>query len=378
MRNLARVLKIMTAALSAAMWLMGLAEQASGQVYPLWYEYVSQTCENGTCSVRRTTVMGSAVCIGRVNRGEPKWLYLTAAHNLTNGVPPRVWDGGSWVRARVLEVDTTMDVALLGIVSAREIPSASLATRPLADNEDCLFVAWLEAKRKVRAKTRVIRPVRRLVKGREPRWQDPFLFSVSHQAVPSNSGGGIIQDGVLYGVVFGDPGRAGLCTDASFIRAWMRSRRRGVYESVHVSASVAPAPASTSAPEAPAPPATSAPEAPALPATGCECAKSLIELRAKQGSLSKENAELKDRVKELSVQVGQLGRGFTVVFEPGDDPGEHGSEIEVKPGGKLVLPPVRLRLRTLDPDGNVVGETYTDAAPLGLPLQMKYQQQKDK
>lgn len=75
----------------------------------------------------------------------------------------------------------------------------------------------------------------------------------------------------------------------------------------------------------------------------------------------------------LSVMEWLREAGFTVIFEAGDDESEVERQVEVKlNGGELRIPPMILRIRNVNREGNQIGEPLFDSAPLGSPLKLKF------
>lgn len=75
---------------------------------------------------------------------------------------------------------------------------------------------------------------------------------------------------------------------------------------------------------------------------------------------------------KLSVMEWLRNSGFTVIFEAGDDESEIERQVEVKlSGGELRIPPMVLRVRNVNREGNQVGKPLFDIAPLGSPHSLK-------
>ena len=76
---------------------------------------------------------------------------------------------------------------------------------------------------------------------------------------------------------------------------------------------------------------------------------------------------------KLSVKEWLDSAGFMVIFEAGDDESEVERQVEVKlNGGELRIPPMVLRVRNVNREGNQVGNPLFDTAPLGFPLKLKF------
>ena len=76
---------------------------------------------------------------------------------------------------------------------------------------------------------------------------------------------------------------------------------------------------------------------------------------------------------KLSVKEWLDSAGFMVIFEAGDDESEVERQVEVKlNGGELRIPPMILRVRNVNREGNQVGNPLFDTAPLGFPLKLRF------
>jgi hypothetical protein len=279
-----------------ALELLGLCAAADAQVYPLHYAHTEKRCNTSSCEIVRTHVYGSAVCVGRVPGWQRKWFIVTAAHNITPGVTPNVWDGVAWVPAKVLEIDRDRDICLLGIETLQNMKFLPVARRrPLAGHEVRIF-AFIKSDQRVQRASFVS----------QRRWIKPYLFSVTGAAAHGNSGGAVIYQGELSGlIVMKDDGiNETLVVDGPTIYAWLIERNRFTVE--------ATPPVNTPPPPAAATAGTAEPPGQDVPAPrgrdcGCPVAKCQCrELSDKLAALSGELRALSGERDRLSGELAAL------------------------------------------------------------------------
>lgn len=120
-------------------------------------------------------------------------------------------------------------------------------------------------------------------------------------------------------------------------------------------------------PPAPAPPGPKGPKGDkGDPGTDGTDGKTVVGPQGPPGEVSEEMIR-------KAVEKALAERSFKVVFEAGDEPGEEMRTVIVSlDGGVLRIPAQHLIIRNVDKDGQQVGSSLADVAPLGKPLKFRF------
>jgi len=317
---------------------------------------------------------------------------LTAAHNVRDWDkrqwPVVIMADGSQFHAKVVAVNTNLDVALLAI----RPPTAE----PVSVFNGCtLKGVALTIHGYGSGQYRVVKGS--VVKYCSVSSKEPIEWNavrIGSQVRPGDSGGPMLDSqGRLRAIVWGSNADGACGTTTQFINAWLRrlgtghqaKKTRWRQGSQQNPATCRPKPVRF-------PTAKPVITTPQQPSQTNDQLVTLLEL-CKQNALAIASLNLKvaenteaiqtnhepvshDVVADLERRIAALeAAAITVTFEAGDEPDEPPRVVSVPiAGGTLSIPPVKLRMRNVMTAGETmteIGEPMTDVAPLGQPLKCR-------
>ncbi len=238
---------------------------ASGQTYPLMTRGTKH-CIGFTCT--QSFGYGSVVSIGRHQQDYP--IFLTAAHNLRRGDPVFVGLRGKWIPAEVLGIRTIneADVAILGVHyrgSLRCVPIGNLSERA---GMSVVLTGYPHGDRKRVTQARI-----------KSRSISTGHIWIDVPVIDGESGGSVVADGCLVGIISATVDNASWATGTRAIRALLLERLGSI----------------------PKCGPTETKEQPVKPATG------ITSLIRRIDALERKLKELRNGLHELSKQEGPKG-----------------------------------------------------------------------
>ena len=173
---------------------------------------VSTTAER-TMMIHR----GSGVVVGPAKSGG--WLVLTNAHVVREAGKesgPEAWAAGGWRPGRVLGVDEAADLALIAVKSPEPLRVAKIATSPPPDGVSVKTRAFAGGT-KYTARAAELRYALPLKDGRTGRTAHTYFVDTAF--VPGESGGAVVLDGRLVGLIYATD-MSGETPDSADDRGW--------------------------------------------------------------------------------------------------------------------------------------------------------------
>lgn len=171
---------------------------------------VSQQCTPNGCT--QVTGWGTCVCIA-VKHG--RRYFLTSGHNITDGGFYICLDG--WVEARVECHTETPDLALVSVQDSGQGSVYSLYSWQANKGTEVTFVGYP----KYSPRSAVVR------KGSILGYANPYYVDAAIRVEHGDSGGPLLVNGSVAGVVFGrskSNGSIAMAVDSETCLAWLRSR----------------------------------------------------------------------------------------------------------------------------------------------------------